>query len=509
VLIASFAVLQWLRWREPLGLDESLFALYGHWMTRGLRLYRDLWDSKPPGIFALFGAADRFVGMVHSAALLDALAAAASAILAYRLLLPAGGGAAWAGAVLAAFLPSAPAFGGPTAAAQAELLMAPLLLSAALVARRPGARAALCAGLLLGAATTLKLVAVALLPLPWLFASPSDRRSLVRAVMILCGFLAVPAACAALLAAQGTLHEAVPAVVLYPRAYAAETASRLSFGHALLLASTRFGSGLPFVLLLSAAGVVPRASFGLAWRALVWLGLALAVAGQQRQIAGYHLQLMLPPICILGGLGAASLWKWLQSMRRPGEASDPRGLAMLAGLTLVLGIAASLEGRHWVRRYAVHLEHAAGRIGTDEFLQRLGGPGPRWLEARSLAAQARLLVRPGDELLVWGLAPAVYVQLGCRPATRYAFHQTLLVEGSPLSRRWPDAGQRRAALLESLRRSPPRGVVIVRGDASGLEPTDSATELQQFPELARLLETEYRQQASTRSYTLLVRQHED
>ena len=53
--------------------------------------------------------------------------------------------------------------------------------------------------------------------------------------------------------------------------------------------------------------------------------------------------------------------------------------------------------------------------------------------------------------------------------------------------------------------TPPRLVVVVRGDASGLEPDDSATELRHFPELEKLLETEYHPHCATKNYTLLVR----
>jgi hypothetical protein len=105
--------------------------------------------------------------------------------------------------------------------------------------------------------------------------------------------------------------------------------------------------------------------------------------------------------------------------------------------------------------------------------------------------------------LVWGLAPAIYAVSGCRPATRWCFHQTLLVENSPLSRRWPDARARQLELLDLLHRDPPRWVVVVSGDRSGLEPQDSRTELEAFPELAGWLATQYRLRASTHSYRLL------
>jgi hypothetical protein len=506
VLAVLYLGLQGLRWPEPLGLDQSLFALYGHWMTRGLRLYRDLWDSKPPGIFGAYAVADRLVGMAHSARLLDMLAATASGVLAFLLLLPeAGLGAACAGAWLTAILPSAPPFGGPMVAGQAEVLMAPLLLGAALAARRGGRSTAFVAGLLLGAAASLKLVALVLLPLPWIFAPPAARRNPRLTLLLLAGLSVVPGAWLVTLAAQGTWHDAVQAILIYPRAYAAETASRMSLLGALGRGFERFARGLPVVMLLGLLGATSRHRSAFARAACVWMGLALAGIVLQRQMAGYHEFLLVTPLGLLAGLGAAWAWRKGTAVWRASMAGRPAMLAALVPLALLFGIAMSLEGRLWVHQYTAHRQLTAGWVRHNEFMRRLGGPGPAWLEAEVVASEATEFVKPTDAVLVWGLAPAVYVKLGCRPATRYAFHQTLLVEGSPLSNRWPGVIERRAELLERMRRDPPHFVVVVRGDASGLEPTDSQTELHQFPELEKLLEMEYHQLCATKSYTLLVR----
>jgi hypothetical protein len=184
-------------------------------------------------------------------------------------------------------------------------------------------------------------------------------------------------------------------------------------------------------------------------------------------------------------------------------------------------VPAALEGRLWARHYAPHVAHRTGRIDADALCVRLGGPGRRWLEARTVAGAIRDADRgeaayAGDRapfaagahrpaLLVWGLAPAVYALSDCRPATRFAFHQTFYVEDAPLARRFPGVAARRADLVAAFEREPPRWVVIVHGDRSGLEPEDSAAELQRFPALAARLERGYRSRLRTPSYELRER----
>jgi hypothetical protein len=75
----GWCVLQWLRWPEPPGLDQSLFVTYGHWLRRGFVLYRDLWDSKPPGLFAVYALGEACAGARHAPRMLDAFVAAAAA----------------------------------------------------------------------------------------------------------------------------------------------------------------------------------------------------------------------------------------------------------------------------------------------------------------------------------------------------------------------------------------------------------------------------------------------
>lgn len=489
---ASFAVLCGLRAPEPPALDQSLFVYYAQCLGRGLHLYRDLWDSKPPGLFALYAAANRVAPPEQVPRWLDALAAAGAAALVFAFARrQAGPWTALAAAFFAATLGSAPVFGGPLVAAQAEALMAPLLLASALSARRAGAAAGFAAGFLVGSAALLKLVAVVLVPIVWIAAPPGSHRDGRRTFASLAGVATPLFACGLGLALQGDLGEAVQAVLVYPRAYAAEIASRAPLLPLLQRGAERLARGLPWTLSLVACGAVWPGARPLRGVALAWLGLAAAGILLQRQMAGYHLFLLAPALAILAGRGAgvaADLVRRTWIAARAGRVSSALWLVVLAAAA---AWPLALEARLWVRHHAPHVAYRFGRTSYTGFLEALGGPGPAWIEAGQLSAPIRERAGEGDRLLVWGLSPAVYAQSGLLPATRYAFHQTLLVPDSPLSRRWPDALQRRAALFESLQRSPPRFVVVVRGDRSGLEPKDSETELKDFPEFEAWLGQRY------------------
>jgi hypothetical protein len=288
---------------------------------------------------------------------------------------------------------------------------------------------------------------------------------------------------AVVLAAQGVLGAAVRAVIVYPQAYAAEIASRMPLGPALGRGVERFVRGVPLLVLSAAAGVVLAPRDGSTRVALAWLVLAATGVAVQRQMASYHLVLLLPALVWLAATGLARLAHRLPELWRH-ALHGPRRLIALAACVLLAGVttfAGVNEARLWQRQYAPHVAFRSGRTDDAGFLQALGGPGPAWAEAQAIVADMRCEAH--DALFVWGLAPALYAQTGCAPASRWVFHQTFLVEDSPLSRRWPDAAARRAELLQRFETDPPRWIVVVAGDRSGLEPVDSRAELQHFPRI--------------------------
>jgi hypothetical protein len=356
--------------------------------------------------------------------------------------------------------------------------------------------------------------------------SPAPRRADRRRWLALGAGLVLPLAVAAfVLAVRGGLADAVTATLVYPRHYAAEIATRTSLAAAVARGGMRLVRGAPLLLVCAAAatGMQPRR----VWMALLTgLGLAAVGAVLQQQMAGYHLYALVPPLALLAGFGAARLAHAIASAWRALRRGDVTATLPLTGLGLLVALAAATEARLWAAHYAPHIAHARGDIDRDAFWMRLGGPGPRWIEAHAIAAAIRSdaggsnagrgdagRVEPETDrdtagaptLLVWGLAPAIYALAGQLPATRFAFHQTFYVAGAPLAARFGRVDARRRDLLALFETRPPDWVVVVHGDASGLEPSDSAAELRAFPELAACLETRYWAQTRTASFALFRR----
>ena len=71
---------------EPLGIDQSLWASAVRGMARGQRLYHDVWEQRPPGIYWTYLTAFRVFGWTAaSVAWLDLLAAAGTTAMLYLL----------------------------------------------------------------------------------------------------------------------------------------------------------------------------------------------------------------------------------------------------------------------------------------------------------------------------------------------------------------------------------------------------------------------------------------
>ncbi len=141
-------------------IDENFYLLVGHQLHNGAQLYADIWDRKPPGLFAIYYLAASFKNAVLAYQLLAMACAALTALLIARMAMRM---ASPRGALLAAtlYLAMTTQFGG--AGGQSPMFYNLPMAAAALLtgfSRTADVRRLMLAMLLAGAAITIKQVAL-------------------------------------------------------------------------------------------------------------------------------------------------------------------------------------------------------------------------------------------------------------------------------------------------------------------------------------------------------------
>jgi len=496
----GFVALEVLRAHEPLALDQGLFACYGRWVPKGWVPYRDLFDSKPPLFLYTWAIGSALPGDPASAmwrfeALWVAATMALAGVVAARLWGRAAGLAVAALLVVGLW---SPGWGGYWARAQAEELLALPLFGAALLslAARQRPSLALWTGVLTGVIGLYKIPAMAVAAawaLGWL--AWRGGRDALRMTALLAAGMAVPWLSAiAWFAASGALPDFYEGVFVYQRHFAALIAP--PWGAVARAFFVRVGTELPWMVLLALAGLVGGAARRA--RETVWLGAWIALTATavvlQRQLAGYHFMLLVPGLALAAAGGLVEL---------VGLVARGRPAMRVVGAATIVGCLALLPPtvRAWLTTYhpvpATGSARALALVGFDR-----GSFSPRLEE--QVAGYLSEHTSTDEGVLVWGLAPGVYALANRHPTTKYPFHKLLMTE-APLSRMIPGLSERRAALIERLRKDPPRYIVVGRRDANGFEPEDSMSSLHRFTALREILERHYRPETEVGRFALYRR----
>lgn len=406
--------------------DESVYLLMARSLLQGHAPYTVVWDHKPPGLYALFAAAQvafgptvlaiRWLGivavmatswllLVYGRAALGSWAVGGSAAVMYALFSTRNGGLA----------------------TNAEILFAPWTVAALLLLTHTGAPAALrlqrgtlfMAGLLFGCALQIKtaaagelLAALTVLLLTLLFsrargqAMPA-RRVLAAAAWLLLGAALPTLVAAATFAASGHwadyLYANVTANARYLRAAPPVTMTALA---AALWAQVRSTTALWLALPL--AGLV-------SWRtrvsgpvAMLWLwlgGALLAVLAAGRLFPHYFLQL-LPPLCLLAA------WTLVQGVQL--SPLPRRWQPVLLGLLAIVALGQPLA-------------HSA-RTSSVEAWARIRHT-PRTETLAYIGAYLRRQLQPGETFLVADGEPVLYFLAGVDAPTRYVLPALFYDEG--------------------------------------------------------------------------------
>jgi hypothetical protein len=412
-LVLLSALLLWPGLIVGPSLDAAVFAGIGEQLRTGDRLYVDAWDHKPPVAYAVLAVAQAplpWLGPWVVSWLVSVLATAGTGLaIAYAVL--GLGGRRWAtylaaGLAVAFMAQYLTALGGgltePMAALPASWAVVLGLSQPQTLARRLGA------GLLLGVAALTSLqLAPAIVAAAGLCLASVNRSLRLRALAELVAGVAIPWVTTGLaLLAGGSLDAAIDAVFTYGAAYRS--------------ASSVFGAELSrapaaWTFLSSLALVAPAALGGLAllragdrrrslfYAVAAWIALALALfVFQGRFIAHYAIPLAIP-LGLLAGLGLSMTedrWTRVGTQVRVALAL-PLAAALIASVT-----AGFLGGRY---ELSANLERSR--------------------QVNTAAQMVRDHSDPGDEILVWGNRPELYLAAQRAPAIAYRFMYPLTTEG--------------------------------------------------------------------------------
>jgi hypothetical protein len=465
VVLVAAGVLIAMRWHAfglPLETDECNYAYIAQRLLAGDRLYVDVWDHQPFGVFAMLAGV---IAVCGDAPIVFRLLAVGFSLGSLGLIwvLARRGGGMWAAniaAILFALVSADPGTAGE--GCNREIYMNTLILAAWVsldAGRQRSRRGVALAGGFLALASALKtIVAVHWLVLAvWLVTSESTRRGWRRALLLLVVFglppLALWLATAGYFALTDRWTEWVDATFLFNVSYAAGDGTFWTrFGQFFDPPRQRalFDSSMPLWILagLAACGLLVETVARRHTRVVP--ALLLALAGYLAIVLPAHFwrhyyYLMIPSLVLIVGIGVAGC-----ARLRYGGA-----LATLVALAPV----AAAQYRHYVRQPLFGI--TVQRYNSRDF----------W--GRALGEKVRSVTAPGDTVFVYGNEAEVYYYAQRRCASRYT-----MISGLAAGR--DGVAQRRKRLLEDLEKNKPRVIILLFDEPP-------------FPEWKTFLATHYSQ----------------
>lgn len=487
----------------PWGRDQSIYAVIGHGMLQHQVPYRDLWDFKPPGIYFVYAAAEACFGENMAAIRWLEVCGLSASILCMVALSRRFQGSSLAGWCAAAFLTLAHVMLDFWHTAQPEsfggmLTLGALALIVPLDRRTTTTLQAYLAGALLGAAGLMKpqLAGGLIVFAAYVFRQVPDSPWFKRLwPLLVLGFGALTPllACALYFVTHGawsdlwwTMHDFVPGYTALGWHGGRSPLNMLHF--ALVESLVKFSVYIPIGV--GAAFILPSAHSreheGIFLTAGLVVFHAVGIA-LQAKFFQYHYGATLPLLALMAGLGWAKLW-WT---------AVPRGwtsITMFAVLALLSGLISTaipdLPGSGWQRtqwrlHWLLHHRHdAMERDRLDAAIARVAGFD---LGAdQDVATWIKGQTGPSDSVLVWGFEPAIYWFAQRKPSTRFIYNVAQRTAWQrPLAQR---------RFMDDIRRNKPLVVIVQHAD---IFPSvtggagDSAADLADFPELSRLLQTQY------------------
>lgn len=501
------------------GRDQSIYATVGQGMLQGQVPYRDLWDFKTPGIFAVFALGEALFG--HSMASTRILEASGLLLMAATL---SSLSKRW-------FDTGLPGIIGAAIAAtvhieldfwhsgQPESYGGMLTLFALWLVTKPDPRNWVkilywgAAGVLIGCAALLKpplggvvLVVAAYLARDHLVA---HRRATWLGLGVLVVGAGIPTLCClAWFWAKGGMNALLWTLRDYVPGYTAlgwqgERHALEMFYYAAVEVLTRFSALI--AIGIAAWLLLPRHSDRELQEVLLLFGCAIVhVTGiaLQAKFFQYHYGATIPLLSLAAGLGWYKLW--IRAWAKHDAFAFSLGLLVVLGLLVrkpVNDVPGTVLERSWARlQFLLHRPAFDTRQKLDAALHRAADYDlasnykvSRWVSEH---------VPANATILVWGFEPSIYWFTGRRPATRFIYNV-------PQRSNWQtDVSQQ--LFIDEVRARAPRVIIVQHNDVfPGVtgDVTDSAADLAKFDALRRYVESEFEFVATLDDFDILSRRN--
>jgi len=487
----------------PFGRDQGVAAYVARVISEGGAVYKDVFHFNLPGVFFTYFVVSglpvpwgvNLLHVVFTALCVIAVYAAAKRMMSARR-------AGWAALFFGAF--AAVMYTDYWDIAQKESLASlPLALCLLFYLRQAtggGLANSLMAGIFAGLAAqykpTLGIVVLAA-PLAALKARPG--RPAAPTAAAAAGFIISFVPLLVHLVAAGALSEMLDSVFRFGSFYGGQYYKGfMATFYGAVKGVALWAYEWRFLITLAAGGVVLGRGKPEVRTVTVFAALLLVQVIVQMKFFTYHWIALLGPVSILAALGGGEL------MDRLADAGKTqRRLVMVILAALLVG---NLAPR--ASRYRRELLYDLGMITQWDFLKAYApwGKGDICPAAqRAAASYVKERTRPDQPVLVWGHEAAFYLLAGRFPPTRFAYDQPLTADpgGNEAFARYRE--RLRAEFISDLKQRPPAYIVVIEGDATGIEPEDSYTQMKSFVAFDEYIEESYALETKIEHYFIFAR----
>lgn len=502
------------------GRDQGIYSLVGEGILRGQAPYEELWDFKPPGVFFVYALAQGVFGKnMMAPRLLEVLMLLGSVACMRRFtgVVFDNKTIGMVGGALALLLHAQLDFwhtGQPEAFGGTLTLLALML-----TVERPRRYQELlfvAIGVLFACAALLKpplgggaLVCAAYLTKRERTLGKSLGASLLTAAWIGLGLALPLLATLGWFVSKGALSELYWTLGQFTPGYTklgwvGRHASEMLY-YAIETAFFGF-SALAAAGIIAAIAISPSCTREREGVFLVLGVIAVHLAGiaMQGKFFAYHYSATLPLIALIAGLGLYKLWRRCLAGGRGGAVAFFSFVAVAVPMRYAVGdLPQTFWERSWIRfRYLLQIPPYDARETMDA---ELGYVADYNLETdRDVARRVRERTAPEESVYVWGFEPVIYWLSDRKPSSRFIYNV-------PQRTRW-ERTRARSELLQDLATNPPAVIVVQRNDYFSFvtgSNLDSKGELNEFPELLRVIDRDFTYSTSVGQFEIYERRSKE